>query len=155
MSKLKYLSVLMLFSFQSLFILGQTSKLDSLENYLLQHVEQDTVRVDLLNEIADMLYAKDIDKTLLYAKEAGDLAVNLDYKFGKAESLMNIGTYHYWKANYPEALDFKLKSLKIFEELDSNTDAIGNVKIINQEYIEKNRGASKIILDYIIINFEL
>ena len=55
MSKLKYLSVLILLSFQSLFILGQTSKLDSLENVLLQHTEEDTVRVSLLNDIVNEL----------------------------------------------------------------------------------------------------
>ena len=51
MSKLKYLSVLILLSFQVAFVAGQTSKLDSLENLLLQHTEEDTVKVKLLNGV--------------------------------------------------------------------------------------------------------
>ncbi|MFC2104706.1 tetratricopeptide repeat protein [Bacteroidota bacterium] len=102
----------------SLFIVkAQNPEIDSLENLLLQHTKEDTVRVNLLNETADKLYRIDNDQTLQYAKEAGKLADDLNYPKGKAESLLIIGSYYGKKSEYSKSLEYFQKAFIINEEI--------------------------------------
>ena len=85
---------------------AQIQEIDSLENLLRQHVQKDTIRVNLLNETAYKFYTINIDKTLKYAEEAEKLADKLSFAKGKAESLKLIGIYYYMKSDYPKALEY-------------------------------------------------
>ena len=89
---------------------AQISVIDSLENLLQQHIQKDTIRINLLNETAYKLYPINTDKTLKYAEEAGELADKLSFAKGKAESLRLIGIYYYMKSDYPKALEYFQKS---------------------------------------------
>jgi signal transduction histidine kinase len=106
---------------------AQTHETDSLENLLMENTKEDTIKVNLLNEVGNKLYRVDIDKTLKYAKEAGELADKLSFKKGKAESLRLIGIYYEKKSDYLTALEYCKNSLEIFEEL-------GNKKGISSCY---------------------
>ncbi len=97
---------------------AQISVIDSLENLLQQHIQKDTIRINLLNETAYKLYPINTDKTLKYAEEAGELADKLSFAKGKAESLRLIGIYYSLKSDYPKALEYFQKSLKIYKESD-------------------------------------
>jgi len=70
---------------------AQNTEIDSLENLLQQHPQEDTVRINILNETAYKIYSIDIDKTLEYAEEAGNIADKLNFTKGKAKSLKLIG----------------------------------------------------------------
>ncbi len=106
---------------------AQNAVIDSLENLLYKQIKHDTIRVNLLNETSDKLHRVDIDKTLKYAKEAGELADKLSFTKGKAESLRLIGIYYEKKSDYLKALEYYKNSLEIFEEL-------GNKKGISSCY---------------------
>ncbi|NOQ26768.1 MAG: tetratricopeptide repeat protein [Bacteroidales bacterium] len=99
------------------FLKAQNTVTDSLENIVLAHTEEDRTKVKLLNDIASKIYSTDSEKSLKYAKEAGELANKIGYKEGKAESFKTIGIYYYWKGAYHESLDFLQKSLKLYEDL--------------------------------------
>ncbi|MCD4791201.1 MAG: tetratricopeptide repeat protein, partial [Bacteroidales bacterium] len=107
---------------------AQIQEIDSLENLLRQHVQKDTIRVNLLNETAYKFYTINIDKTLKYAEEAEKLADKLSFAKGKAESLKLIGIYYYMKSDYPKALEYYKKALKIAEGLG---DKSGISKCLN------------------------
>jgi len=117
--KYKYI-VLILVVFCSVFVklYAQNTTIDSLENLLQQHLKKDTIRVNLLNEIAYELHLIDIDKTIKYAEEAEELAGKIDYAKGKAESLRLTGIYYFIKSDYSSALDSYLKALKIYVKFD-------------------------------------
>ncbi len=59
----QFITILLLFVLLTNSLLSQNPKIDSLENLLNIHTKQDTVRVNLLNKISNILYNFDTDKT--------------------------------------------------------------------------------------------
>jgi len=96
---------------------AQTLETDSLEHLLKQHRRADRDRVSLLNSTALTFYQIDNEKLLGYAKEADDLAGELKYDKGKAESIRLIGLYHYNKAENQQAQEYFQESLKLSEAI--------------------------------------
>jgi PAS domain S-box-containing protein len=138
MRKLKLLIVLILFNLQVFMVVGQTHKIDSLENLLLTHTQEDTFRVNLLNETAWLIYSKDNEKCLKYAEEAEKLANALDYNVGKATSSNVLGIHYYVKGNYPQALEYFHKAINMNEKIGNK---IGTASCLN------NIGAIHLMLD--------
>ncbi|MBU8892145.1 MAG: tetratricopeptide repeat protein [Bacteroidales bacterium] len=102
----------------SLFIVkAQNPEIDSLENSLKNYPKEDTIRVNLLNEIAYKIFTIDINKTLKFANEAEELADKLHFEKGKAESFKNIGIYYWNKSDYYEAWKYFEASLKIYRDI--------------------------------------
>ncbi len=99
-------------------LISKTIKVDSLENQLRAHPENDTLKVILLNKIAYHSYKKDIDKTYRYAREACQISDSLNYLSGKAEALKIQGIYFDIRSDYPKAVEFYQNALNIFEELN-------------------------------------
>lgn len=117
---------------------AQNPELDSLENIVQMHVSEDTTRVNLLNDLSYKYYTVDIDKTLKYAQQAGELAVNINYKEGEAMSLRLIGIYYNMKANYPVALEYYQRALKISEEADDKKGRANCLNSIGILYFNQN-----------------
>ena len=68
-------------------MLAQTPGIDSLKSILENHTAKDTARVNLLNKIGYALYSRDAEASKNYAAESFQLATELGYAKGKAESL--------------------------------------------------------------------
>lgn len=96
---------------------AQQTIVDSLENRLSQHANADTLRVDLLNEIAYNSRRLDSDKSYEYAVAAKDLAEELKYEKGIAESLSALGNYYYLTADYPNAIRTFKKSTDLSRKI--------------------------------------
>ncbi len=96
---------------------AQIVEVDSLEYILKQHIDQDTVRVNLLNEIALKLFRVNNDKLFEYATQSNALANKLSFARGKAKSLFLLGLYWQMKAEIPKALKYYNKSLEYYKEL--------------------------------------
>ncbi len=99
---------------------AQITEIDSLENCLRNYHTEDTIRINLLNEIAYKLYQINIESMHKYANEALEIADKLEFAKGKAESLRIMGIYYRIKGDYPLALEFYQSSLKLFEQLGNN-----------------------------------
>ncbi|MCE3281109.1 MAG: tetratricopeptide repeat protein [Bacteroidetes bacterium] len=67
----------------------------------------------------------DSDSGMVYGNQALVLSQKLKWNKGIAETLRNIGTYYYLRANYPLSLEYYLRSLKI-EEACGNKKGIAS-----------------------------
>ncbi len=105
-------------------LIAQSPKIDSLENVLALYKEQDTILVNLLNEISYSYHPSKPQKVRYYAQQAGDLASRLKYEKGKSESLWLKGIsmiqsnpdsalYNFQNAlNIAQAIDYKVGIVK-------------------------------------------
>jgi len=89
----------------------------------LKTEKDDTNKVNRLNDILWELM--DTDSGMVYGNQALALAEKLKWNKGIAETLRNIGTYCYARANYPLSLDYYFRSLKI-EETTGNKQGIAS-----------------------------
>ncbi len=125
---------------------AQTTVVDSLTKILDQHETKDTVRVNLLNDLGFKIFTSDIDKTMIYAKEALQLSNEIPYPRGKAKALNLMGIYHYTKGEFYRAQDKFLESLVIKEEIGDNkgiASSLNNIGVINE-----NKGDYPLALEY-------
>jgi serine phosphatase RsbU (regulator of sigma subunit) len=116
-------------------LLAQTQRLDSLEQFLLIHVDHDTVRINILNQAAYRFYTSDLEKTYRYATEADSLSEKLNYKKGKAESIRLLGIYYEEKSDFTKSLEHYQKALQIFTDEGDKTgiaNCYNNIGIIHR-----------------------
>ncbi len=146
MRKIQLLLGILMISSVSSILPAQNAKLDSLLNLLDQYPKEDTVRVNLLNDVATVFLIGDLEKSITYTKEALQLAEKFNFKKGKANSLYILGRYYNNKSDFPKALSHYQKSLKISEEIDSKREIAQNLNRIGIIY--KIQGSYSIAQDY-------
>lgn len=76
----------------------------------------DTTRIDVLGKVSRSLLGVKIDSSIIYAKEAVDLATTIKDKERKAYMLKNVGLGHYYKGEFLQTLNYWEASLAMFEE---------------------------------------
>lgn len=109
---------LFIFSILSVIIINvsaQTTKADSLENLLKSYTENDTCRVNLMNDFAGEILRLDQDKSLNYTKQAYELAKLLNYTKGQAQSLYNSALICFYKSDFEKSLDDFQKSRNAYK----------------------------------------
>ncbi|MFH2143749.1 MAG: tetratricopeptide repeat protein [Bacteroidota bacterium] len=116
----------------------QYRKIDSLLN-LYKNANHDTIKIDLINEKIGYYYERyKPDSSIMYYELAIRLAdKNLDkisstssllsqtFSNLKAKSLRYIGIVNYEEGSYDKAIQYFLRSLKIFEKLATNSTTTG------------------------------
>ncbi len=122
----QYVFSLFCFLFSTLNIQSQNAKIDSLKRELKIHIEKDTTKVKLLNNLAFFSFQSDLEATKLYLKKAEDLSNDLNYIKGKAKVLYLRGILESRKSNYKGSLDFFKGSLKYYESINYQ-DGIASV----------------------------
>lgn len=141
--KMKYINLIFILSFLSsaLFAEDRKSKIDSLEKCIGNWHKQDTIKVNLLVDLANQLYEMDrYDDAFITAMQAKLLAEKLNFKSGIASSLRRIGAIQTEQGEYPQALESLLSSLHIYESLHNNQEIfmvnnnIGTVFYYQQDY---------------------
>lgn len=123
-----------LLNLKFLVVFAQTSKIDSLENVLQQHTENDTSRINLLNNFAASTLELNPEKSIRYAEEAFELATMLHFAKGKAASLKYIGIIYFKQGNYLLSLEFRQKAIKINEEIGNKQEVAVCLKYIGIIY---------------------
>lgn len=104
---------------------AQNKGLDSLQQVLKNYPKRDTVRVNLLNKIGTKTFNSEFDKALSVFKEAEEIAEEINYKKGKAYSVLFIGNTLFNKSKFPEALDHFEQAKIIYEQL-KNKEGLAN-----------------------------
>ncbi|MDO1448242.1 tetratricopeptide repeat protein [Rhodocytophaga aerolata] len=105
--------VLIGFSFPSF----SKESIDKLTAQLSVHQAADTVRVNLLNKLGYEYWIVDPVKSEDFGKQAIQLATSLAYKPGMAFGNRIVGVSHWARGQYPEALQYLISGLTIYEKL--------------------------------------
>jgi len=108
---------------------------DSLEVLLQSHQVQDTVRVNLLNELAIKYVRIEDEKLFEYATESIRLAEKLNYTKGIARSSFILGFYWHTKMELSKSLMYYEKSLKLnrlVNEKKQISYCLNNIGLINK-----------------------
>ena len=124
---------------------GQTQSIDSLKIELQNHKTNDTTKVNLLYDLAFMLFQKDIELTNSYIEEAERISKDLDYKKGEANILSLKGIVESRKANYEKGLDYFYQSLEIFESLNDIKGIASSYNSIGVNYLQQSKNNDAII----------
>ncbi len=114
---LKILTVMLGYSFslQSSGQLHKFQKIDSLKNKLY-NAAHDTNRVLLLSDLATEYMSYNTDSAIKTGLQGINLAVKVGYSKGEALCRTVVSTGYSRQANYPEAMEHTMKSLRISEE---------------------------------------
>jgi len=105
-----------LFLFVSTTILAQNKVIDSLNNELRIHKENDSLKVDILNMLAFNYRRHNISIAEEKSIAANTLAKELAYEEGFAKSILMYSKIHILKGEYNEALKDALTSLQLYED---------------------------------------
>jgi len=96
---------------------AQNPRLDSLKTRVEQPIA-DIERVDILNTLAIDLRRNDPDQGLVYAQQALELALKIEYKKGVRDAYNSKGSVLFGKGDYYQSLDLFQKSLALSMEMD-------------------------------------
>jgi serine phosphatase RsbU (regulator of sigma subunit) len=122
---------------------AQKTPVDSLKNVLNTAIN-DTLRVNVLNQIAFLLRNSDIKTSFNYVLQANELAKKINYKNGIAESYGYMGLLYYREGKHDLSVEAHLKSLRLYEELGNKRfiafryNDLGNV-YVEQEFYDRAR----------------
>lgn len=134
------------FLFMSLAVLSQNKQIDSLKAIVATGTK-DTTMVSTLNVLClELMGEGNFSESFGYAKQASELATELDYKKGKALAQKNMGNAQYYQGNYMEVLDYWTLSLETFESIQ---DTLGIATVVNNlGAIYYQQGSHPKALDY-------
>jgi signal transduction histidine kinase/DNA-binding response OmpR family regulator len=125
------LPVLLLISLSSF---SQPAGVDSLENLLADKSLKETIRIDVLNELA-YLKRSDLAVSIVYAREALALAKRTGYEKGEAAA-SNAFSFYYWsKMENEKSLKYALSALRIFESLNDKKGLTDTYTLIGLIYL--------------------
>lgn len=96
---------------------GRDEKIDSLKTELSLHIEKDTVRVNLLNELAFSSFSKDLTASIAYLDEADEIADAIHFEKGRARSIYIRGITEAIQSNFDQALSFYNEALSWYESI--------------------------------------
>jgi serine phosphatase RsbU (regulator of sigma subunit)/tetratricopeptide (TPR) repeat protein len=95
-----------------------------------------TNKVNILNQLAEILANAQPVKARNYAQEALELAQDLAYEEGQADALKNVGVIYQLQGNQSQALQYFLNALRIYEKRQNQlgiAKTLNNVGIIYQQ----------------------
>ncbi len=125
---------------------SQKKVIDSLKNKLVKTEEsvgfkpQDTVYINLLNNLAYKIRYYQLDSLYSLSKKALDYSNDIHYIKGKVSAHLNLGAYYEDKGNYTKALSHLKKSqtlaltVNCIDHVLENHNAIGIVYEFQEEY---------------------
>ncbi|PCE66051.1 tetratricopeptide repeat protein [Sediminicola luteus] len=99
-------------------VLGQTKKIDSLRLRLTLHSEKDTLRVNLLNELAHAHHVKDTTKATSYLEESLAISEHIGYVKGKANALFIKGKLAAEATYYKRGIVEFSKAVALYQTID-------------------------------------
>lgn len=122
---------------------AQTKKIDSLRQYLLPALP-DSIRVRVLNELAQAWLEVEPRKALPFVEKSVQLATNIRHKKGAAQGYCISCVAHGMLGNYIEAIEQCHKSLALYETLQDSLNIANVYNNFSNLYAELNEKASEI-----------
>jgi serine phosphatase RsbU (regulator of sigma subunit) len=84
--------------------------------------EEITATIDEKNRTAWDLNRKDPKQAIAVAEEALKLSEKYNYLLGQAQALKTIGACNIWLSNNEKALEFSLKAIEVFKEIENKAE---------------------------------
>lgn len=112
---------------------AQNRYADSLKHELKNHLQEDTIRIKILNDLAFEKHFSDPTSCLQYSLEARKLSQQINYSRGVALSYRHTGLAFWTQALFSSALEAFYKGLKISDSLNFRqikADITGNIGLI-------------------------
>lgn len=98
---------------------AQNTKSDSLRRLLQLNKAEDTMRVNVLNELGKANFRISVDTVRLLGNQALMIAKKLDFKKGIAKAENNIGVSYYFESEYSQATTHYQRALAVFREINN------------------------------------
>lgn len=102
-------------------LFAQNTQLDSLNQALENHPQNDTTKVWLLTTICSNIWGTDPKKNKDYAEQALAIAQNLEYTKGIADSYREISRYFWGQTEYDRSADYAIRALKEYERCNNQS----------------------------------
>ena len=99
-------------------LFAQNEALDSLKNILSKHPQQDTARVNLLNNLVPEIRRFDRKQIIPYVEEALELAQKLNYEKGEGRALTNKALIAYDSLDFDNCFAEFEKAHKVLERIE-------------------------------------
>jgi len=109
-------------------LLASTQKINSLQDQLNAHKEEDTIKVNLLNAIGFEYWIVDANESIIYGKEALQLSRLLRYPAGLAKANRIVGVAYWAQGDQNKALKYLNTSYKIYEKVNDKR-GIANTRL--------------------------
>ena len=106
--------------------------LDSLFIYV-NALPDDSSKVIELNDLSYKYIGIQYDTAFILGKKALDLSEELNYEYGIAKSLLQLGIVLRYQCNYKQAIEYSKKSYDLFEKMNKSEEkarvlnSLGNV----------------------------
>jgi serine phosphatase RsbU (regulator of sigma subunit) len=97
-------------------IFSQNPEVDSIYKLLINHKLEDSVKIELLNSLADAVYRQDIDSAENISEEILKLSKKIKYEKGIGHFHRIKGLYYRTISDFDNALDENLKALQIYKK---------------------------------------
>ncbi len=131
---------------------NSSPKADSLLTELSKE-KDDTVRVDLLNDLSAELSSENFDEAINYSSQALELAQKIDYQSGLGWAYKNLGMVYYHQGDYAKAFEYWPQSLTVFEEAH---DTLGIANIVNNlGVLYFNQGDNAKAIEYYLRSLQI
>jgi len=131
---------LALFLFTLFTASAQSKKIDTLRVALNKATEPDTLRMNILHELARNYFTSKPDSALLLAQEYYDIAVKLKRVKDQASALNNMANSYTTLGDYVKGFSFYFKAIKLYESINDvqgivvECSNLGNAYTVKQEY---------------------
>lgn len=109
-------------------LLASTQQINSLQDQLSAHKEEDTIKVNLLNAIGFEYWIVDANESIIYGKEALQLSRLLRYPAGLAKANRIVGVAYWAQGDQNKALKYLNTSYKIYEKVNDKR-GIANTRL--------------------------
>ena len=117
-------------------LFAQENIVDSL-NQSLNNEKNDTARIKLMCDIGYELRVNDPEKALKITNEALSLSKKIKYTDGQSKSLGTLAIIFRLMGNYPLALEYNLKRLKLVENTNNKSKLAGVLTSIALVYVNQ------------------
>ncbi|WP_460985310.1 tetratricopeptide repeat-containing sensor histidine kinase [Spirosoma fluminis] len=119
-------------------VAAQTTQADSLRSELRAHQQPDTVRVNLLVKLSDVIRPDDYIEALQLGQQALDLSRRLKYPVGEANGLLALGAAHSTKNDYKMATAYLTQARQRF---DQSKNRLGTARTLSYlSWVQVQRG---------------
>jgi signal transduction histidine kinase len=123
------------------FAYGQNQNLETpfLLKIKLEETTVDTVKINILNEIASIYKYTNAKEGLKYGNDALSLAKKVNWKKGMAQANENLGICNQTLYNYPEATIYLQKTLQLYEQMQMQSNVAATFKNIAFVYMAQEK----------------